>query len=75
MEKIKINTPTIQLDQFLKWAGALQSGGEIKILLEEQRIKRNGVIETAKRRKLVPGDVIEIEGAGTYTVAADDSSV
>jgi ribosome-associated protein len=75
MEKIKINTPTIQLDQFLKWAGVLQSGGEIKILLEEQRIKRNGVIETAKRRKLVPGDVIEIEGAGTYTVAADDSSV
>lgn len=66
--KIAIDTDEIQLDQFLKWAGVLASGGEIKPLLEERRIRRNGEIETAKRRKLVPGDIIEIEGLGSYEV-------
>ena len=27
----------IQLDQFLKWASILQSGGEIRFLLDEKR--------------------------------------
>lgn len=66
--KIAIDTDEIQLDQFLKWAGVLASGGEIKPLLEERRIRRNGEIETAKRRKLVPGDIVEIEGLGSYEV-------
>lgn len=66
--KIAIDTDEIQLDQFLKWAGVLASGGEIKPLLLGRRIRRNGEIETAKRRKLVPGDIIEIEGLGSYEV-------
>lgn len=66
--KIAIDTDEIQLDQFLKWAGVLASGGEIKPLLLERRIRRNGEIETAKRRMLVPGDIIEIEGLGSYEV-------
>ena len=49
--KISIDTDTIQLDQFLKWAGVLASGGEIRQLIEERRIRRNGEIETAKRRR------------------------
>ncbi|MGF0126663.1 RNA-binding S4 domain-containing protein [Selenomonas bovis] len=54
--KISIDTDNIQLDQFLKWAGVLASGGEI---------------ETAKRRRLAPGDIIEIEGLGSYEVTRD----
>ena len=65
---IAIHTDTIQLDQFLKLAGAVASGGEGKALLAEGMILRNDVPETARRRKLVPGDVITIDGSDTYRV-------
>lgn len=65
---IAIHTDTIQLDQFLKLAGAVASGGEVKALLAEGMILRNDVPETARRRKLVPGDVITIDGSDTYRV-------
>mgnify|MGYP003590758164 CR=1 FL=1 len=63
METITINTETIQLDQLLKWAG-----GQVKFLLEDQRIRLNGNIETAKRRKIKSGDLLEIEGMGSWKV-------
>lgn len=66
---IAIHTDTIQLDQFLKLAGAVASGGEVKALLAEGMILRNDVPETARRRKLVPGDVITINCSDTYRVA------
>lgn len=65
---IAIHTDTIQLDQFLKLAGAVASGGEVKALLAEGVILRNDVPETARRRKLVPGDVITIDSNDTYRV-------
>ena len=65
---IAIHTDTIQLDQFLKLAGAVASGGEVKSLLAECMILRNDVPETARRRKLVPGDVITINGSDAYRV-------
>ena len=65
---IAIHTNMIQLDQFLKLAGAVASGGEVKALLAEGMILRNDVPETARRRKLVPGDVITIDGNDTYRV-------
>lgn len=68
METIEINTETIQLDQLLKWAGIIESGGQVKMLLADELIKLNGAIETAKRRKIKPGDIIEIVGEGTWKV-------
>lgn len=67
---IKIDTETIQLDQFLKWAGVIASGGEVKPMLEDEMIRRNGEVETARRRKLAVGDVVEIEGVGAWRVIA-----
>ena len=52
MEKISINTEKIQLDQFLKWAGILESGGQVRPMLDEGLIFVNGVKETAKRKQL-----------------------
>lgn len=68
MEKVKIETEMIQLDQFLKWASILQSGGEIRFLLDEQRIFVNGELCSAKRKKLHVGDLVEIKGIGTYEI-------
>lgn len=68
MQKVAIHTDDIQLDQFLKIAGAVMTGGEVKMLIADGLIKKNGVVETARRRKLVPGDVVEVDGAGSYEV-------
>ena len=68
IEDIEIETEEIQLDQFLKWAGVLPSGGEVKDLLAEGLIFRNGEKESARRRKLHDGDVIEITDMGAWRV-------
>lgn len=67
-EDIEIETEEIQLDQFMKWAGVLPSGGEVKALLAEGLIFRNGEKESARRRKLHDGDVIEITDMGAWRV-------
>ena len=68
IEDIEIETEEIQLDQFLKWAGVLPSGGEVKALLAEGLIFRNGEKESARRRRLHDGDVIEITDMGAWRV-------
>ena len=71
MEKVIISTPSIQLDQFLKWVGIIESGGQVRFLLEEKLISVNGEIATQKRKKLVPGDVVEFHGEGSWLVTAE----
>ncbi|MDU2065475.1 MAG: RNA-binding S4 domain-containing protein [Sporomusaceae bacterium] len=68
MESIEINTDTIQLDQFLKWAGIVESGGQVKLLLADEMIYLNDQLVTEKRKKLKAGDIITIEGVGTYQI-------
>lgn len=68
MTDVEIHTDTIRLDQFLKLAGAVPSGGVVKELIAAEAIRRNGEVETARRRKLVVGDVITIDGEDTYRV-------
>ena len=75
MEKISIHTESIQLDQLLKWAGIIESGGQVKPLLEEKMILVNGNIETAKRRRLFPGDTVEILEMGCGQVAREETGV
>ena len=72
MEKISINTEKIQLDQFLKWAGILESGGQVRPMLDEGLIFVNAVKETAKRKQLHPGDVVKIIDIGEYEVVRED---
>lgn len=73
MEKITIHTENIQLDQLLKWAGIVESGGQVKLMLEDEIIKVNGNIETARRHRLHEGDIVEIEGIGSWQVAVEQS--
>lgn len=71
MENVRITTDMIQLDQFLKWASILQSGGEIRFLLDEDKILVNGILCKAKRKKLYPGDTVEIKDVGTYLIKGE----
>lgn len=62
MEKIKIDTEFIKLDQFLKMVNIAASGGQAKIMIMSEDVKVNGAIETQRGKKLRSGDIIEAEG-------------
>ncbi|MGM0420034.1 MAG: S4 domain-containing protein YaaA [Bacillota bacterium] len=71
-EEIKINTEYIKLDQFLKWASLVGSGGEAKTLIQEGKIKVNGEVEYSRGRKLYPGDEVEfVEGERKFSISRD----
>jgi ribosome-associated protein len=61
------NTRVLRLGQYLKLAGVAGTGGEAKMLIQEGRVKVNGVVETRRKRQLQGGDTVEVEGR-TLTV-------
>lgn len=67
MENIdfKIEGEYIELIQLLKAIGLAQTGGHAKMIVDEEMVQRNGELETRKRAKLVPGDLIVVED---YTI-------
>ncbi|KAB8136268.1 S4 domain-containing protein YaaA [Gracilibacillus oryzae] len=69
-ERIEINTEYIQLGQFLKLANILESGGMVKVFLQENGVFVNGELENRRGRKLYPGDKVVVEEAGTFIVEA-----
>ena len=71
-EQIGIHTEKIQLDQLLKWANILSTGGQIKELLDRQAILVNGNICTEKRKKIYIGDVVELKGIGKLTIIKEE---
>jgi len=64
---MKINTPYIKLDSFLKAVNAVSSGGEAKIQITAGEVLVNGETELRRGRKLYPGDRVEF-GANVYQV-------
>ncbi len=62
-EKIKIETPFIRLQDLLKFAGAVGTGGEAKLLIQQGEVRVNGEVCTMRGKKLYPGDRAELDGA------------
>lgn len=61
MEEIEIYSEFIKLDQFLKFANVAASGGEAKQMVEDGIVFVNGVKAFEKRKKIYPGDVVEVK--------------
>ncbi|MCD7723872.1 MAG: RNA-binding S4 domain-containing protein [Clostridiales bacterium] len=57
-EEIKINTTFIKLDSFLKFTGAVYSGGEAKEFILSGKIKVNNEICTQRGKKIRNGDIV-----------------
>ncbi len=53
---------TLCLDQFLKLSSIAETGGHAKVMIQGGEVKVNGEIETRRRRKLAPDDVVEVGG-------------
>lgn len=61
-ERIKIGTSFIKLQDLLKFAGAVETGGEAKVLVQEGEVRVNGQVCTMRGKKLYPGDWAELDG-------------
>lgn len=61
MKVIKINTEYITLQQLLKIEDYISSGGQAKYFLTEEIVYVNNELETRRRRKLYPNDLIKIQ--------------
>lgn len=68
VQEVKIKTDVIQLDQFLKWANIVGSGGEAKILIQSGQVSVNGQIETRRSVKIGPGSIVELSSGDKYVV-------
>ncbi len=53
---------TIQLDQFLKAAGLVQSGGHAKQVIQSGQVFVNDEVEIRRGRKLQVNDKVVIDG-------------
>jgi ribosome-associated protein YbcJ (S4-like RNA binding protein) len=64
----------ITLGQFLKAARLVSSGGEAKNLIAAGVVRVNGEVDRRRGRKLVPGDVVEVEEIARAVVVAGDQA-
>lgn len=61
-EPISIRPPFIKLDQLLKFAGLIGTGGEAKEVVAEGLVKVNGEVVTQRGKKVYPGDILSFGG-------------
>lgn len=59
-EKIKISTEFIKLEALLKFAGAVGTGGEGKVLIQAGGVRVNGEVCTMRGKKIRPGDSVTL---------------
>ena len=62
METIKITTEFIKLQDLLKFANVVCTGGEAKIIIQEGEVSVNGEVCTQRGKKIRPGDVVVLDG-------------
>ena len=64
---IPIHTEFIKLQDFLKFANAVESGGMAKTVIQEGDVLVNGEVCTMRGKKLYPGDHFSFNG-DTYVI-------
>lgn len=62
MEEVKIHTEYIKLDDLLKYAGILGTGGMAKAVIQDGLVKVNGEVCTMRGKKLRGGETVEFNG-------------
>lgn len=66
---VTIDTEYIKLQDAMKLANAVGSGGEAKILIQDGQVSVNGEVCTMRGKKLRPGDTFACHGQ-SYLIAA-----
>ena len=71
MKVIHIETEYIKLQDLLKFAAAVSTGGEAKILIQEGDVTVNGEVCTMRGKKIRPGEDVALRDEH-YTVTYAD---
>ncbi|WOQ69052.1 RNA-binding S4 domain-containing protein [Microbacterium limosum] len=61
-EDVSIGGDSIRLGQFMKFAGLLDSGGDVKEAIIDGYVLVNGEVDRRRGRQLQLGDVVTFEG-------------
>ena len=61
-QQLQIHTEYIKLQDALKYANVVYSGGEAKTLILEEQVKVNGEVCTMRGKKLRAGDTFSFMG-------------
>lgn len=67
--EIPIFTEFIKLEAFLKFSGAVETGGEAKNRIQNGDVLVDGEVCTMRGKKLTPGMQVELDGS-IYRVVA-----
>ena len=62
IQEVPITTEFIKLQDAMKFANLVESGGEAKVVVQEGDVSVNGEVCTQRGRKLRPGDSFRFEG-------------
>ena len=62
IQDVPIVTEFIQLQDAMKFANLVESGGEAKVVIQEGDVSVNGEVCTQRGRKLRPGDSFTFDG-------------
>jgi ribosome-associated protein len=62
IEDVPIGSESIRLGQFVKFAGLLDSGGNVKEAIIDGYVTVNGDVDRRRGRQLQLGDVVGFEG-------------
>ncbi|MDE0546561.1 RNA-binding S4 domain-containing protein [Microbacterium sp. C7(2022)] len=66
---VSIGGDSIRLGQFLKFAGVLDSGGDVKEAIIDGYVTVNGEVDRRRGRQLQVGDVVAFDGRRVRVVA------
>ena len=71
MKTITITTEFIKLQDLLKFANLVETGGEAKERVQGGEVKVNGEVCTMRGKKIRPGDVVLFAGQELTVAYAD----
>ena len=70
-ETVEIRTEFITMDKLLKFSGVADTGGQAFMMVEDGVVRLNGQLVTEKRKKVRPGDVVNIDDQIELTVSKE----
>ena len=70
-EQIAIITEFITMDKLLKFSGVADTGGQAFLMVEDGIIKLNGKLVTEQRKKVFPGDIVNIDNQIELTITKE----
>lgn len=70
-ETVDIITEFITMDKLLKFSGVADTGGQAFLMVEDGIVKLNGKLVTEKRKKVFPGDVVNIDDQIELTITKE----